>query len=150
MRRFSLLLALSFLAACAPPPAGTGAGGTAGAVFPFDWEVRGLDPIGTGTQGMVATTDVRATRVGIDILEAGGNAVDAAIAVGFALAVVHPAAGNIGGGNAQHIDLLEDTQFFNLILKILGRNLIDSLTKVGFQFICLRGFVKRSRIQQFI
>jgi gamma-glutamyltranspeptidase/glutathione hydrolase len=98
MRRLGLLLALTVLATCAPPPAGTGPGGTAGVVFPFDWEFRGLDPIGTGTQGMVATTDVQATRVGVDILKGGGNAVDAAIAVGFALAVVHPAAGNIGGG----------------------------------------------------
>jgi gamma-glutamyltranspeptidase/glutathione hydrolase len=57
-----------------------------------------MDPIGTGTQGMVSTTDVRATRVGIDVLQSGGNAIDAAIAVGFALAVVHPSAGNIGGG----------------------------------------------------
>jgi len=47
---------------------------------------------------MVSTTDVRATRVGIEVLQQGGNAVDAAIAVGFALAVVHPSAGNIGGG----------------------------------------------------
>ncbi len=97
MRRLSLLLALITVAACAPPP-GPGAGGAPGVVFPFDWEFRGLDPTGTGTQGMVATTDVRATRVGVEILQAGGNAADAAIAVAFALAVVHPAAGNIGGG----------------------------------------------------
>jgi gamma-glutamyltranspeptidase/glutathione hydrolase len=46
---------------------------------------------------MVATTDWRASRVGSDVLEAGGNAVDAAVAVSFALAVVNPEAGNIGG-----------------------------------------------------
>ncbi|QFS62141.1 gamma-glutamyltransferase [Pantoea dispersa] len=48
--------------------------------------------------GMVASVDAMATRVGVDILKQGGNAVDAAIAVGFALAVTHPQAGNLGGG----------------------------------------------------
>ncbi len=48
--------------------------------------------------GMVASQEKLATRVGVDILKAGGNAVDAAVAVGFALAVTHPQAGNIGGG----------------------------------------------------
>ncbi len=98
MRCRSLLIALCFVAACTPPAAGPGAAGGARANVPFEWEFRGLEPIGTGTQGMVATTDVRATRAGLEILQAGGNAVDAAVAVGFALAVVHPAAGNIGGG----------------------------------------------------
>ncbi|EBB2408733.1 gamma-glutamyltransferase [Salmonella enterica] len=50
------------------------------------------------TQGMVASVDVIATQVGVDILKQGGNAVDAAVAVGYALAVTHPQAGNLGGG----------------------------------------------------
>ncbi len=50
------------------------------------------------TNGMVATQEALATRIGVDILERGGNAVDAAVAIGFALAVTLPRAGNLGGG----------------------------------------------------
>ncbi|EHA2493339.1 gamma-glutamyltransferase, partial [Salmonella enterica] len=50
------------------------------------------------TQGMVASMDALATQVGVNILKQGGNAVDAAVAVGYALAVTHPQAGALGGG----------------------------------------------------
>lgn len=55
------------------------------------------DPV-RAQRGMVGSTSELASRVGVDILRKGGNAIDAAVAVGFALAVVHPQAGNIGGG----------------------------------------------------
>ena len=47
---------------------------------------------------MVASQEARATQVGVDVLNKGGNAVDAAVAIGFALAVTLPRAGNLGGG----------------------------------------------------
>src|SRR5579872_2990142 len=48
--------------------------------------------------GMVVTRETHATDAGVEILKNGGNAIDAAVAVGFALAVTHSSAGNIGGG----------------------------------------------------
>ena len=50
------------------------------------------------THGMVATQEATATRIGLEVLQNGGNAVDAAVTVGFALAVTLPRAGNLGGG----------------------------------------------------
>jgi gamma-glutamyltranspeptidase/glutathione hydrolase len=57
---------------------------------------------------MVVTTEPRATRVGVEMLVRGGTAVDAAVAVGFALAVTHPSAGNLGGGGFMMIRRASD------------------------------------------
>ncbi len=55
--------------------------------------------------GMVVAQEALAARIGVDILQKGGNAVDAAVAVGFALAVSYPRAGNLGGGGFMVIHL---------------------------------------------
>lgn len=57
---------------------------------------------------MVVAQESRAARIGIEILDRGGNAVDAAVAVGFALAVTYPRAGNIGGGGFMVIHLAKE------------------------------------------
>src|SRR3954454_2695617 len=65
-----------------------------------------------GRRGMVVTRERHATDAGLKVLEAGGNAVDAAVAVGFALAVTHPSAGNIGGGGFMLIRLADGRSTF--------------------------------------
>lgn len=64
----------------------------------------------TAQQGMVSSQEALATKIGVEILEKGGNAVDAAVAVGFALAVTLPRAGNLGGGGFFVIWLAEKKQ----------------------------------------
>src|SRR5579864_3179662 len=63
-------------------------------------------------KGMVVAQEPLAADVGIDVLKSGGNAVDAAVAVGFALAVTHPFAGNIGGGGFMLIHMADGRTTF--------------------------------------
>ncbi|MGH8124321.1 MAG: gamma-glutamyltransferase [Rhodanobacteraceae bacterium] len=70
------------------------------------------EPLVAAKHGMVVSAQHLATRIGVDVLKQGGNAVDAAVAVGYALAVVHPCCGNIGGGGFMTIHLANGENLF--------------------------------------
>jgi gamma-glutamyltranspeptidase/glutathione hydrolase len=77
--------------------------------WPKSWRYARDVPSVVAPSGMVVTTDSIASAVGVDVLRAGGNAVDAGIAVMFALSVVNPEAGNIGGGGFMVVRMRDGT-----------------------------------------
>ena len=96
---FPVLAALAGAALCIPPfsAAQTSAQAPAKNVIPSVPSYLDEQPV-RAAHGMVVSVHHLASDAGLDVLREGGNAVDAAVATGFALAVVHPAAGNLGGG----------------------------------------------------
>jgi gamma-glutamyltranspeptidase/glutathione hydrolase len=73
---------------------------------------RPNEPLVTARHGMVVTAQHLATQVGVDVLKHGGNAVDAAVAVGYALAVVDPCCGSLGGGGFMTLHLADGRNLF--------------------------------------
>ena len=104
--------------------------------------------------GMVASIHELASRAGVEMMQAGGNAIDAAVATGFALAVVHPVAGNLGGGGFMLVRMNDGaTHFLDFREKAPGKatadmyqdargNVIPKLSIIGYKAVGVPGSVK--------
>jgi gamma-glutamyltranspeptidase/glutathione hydrolase len=82
-------------------------------------------PAVSGTRGIVAAQNQRAARAGVAILEAGGNAVDAAVATGFALGVVEPWMSGLGGGGAMLVRLAREDRGFAVDMGMVAPHGLD-------------------------
>lgn len=104
--RFCVAAAIAMAVLVTWPSSGHGQASTLGQSAPIN-EYNAIHHPVVGRDGMVASQNATATRVGVEVLERGGNAVDAAVAVGLALAVTLPRAGNLGGGGFMLVHLAD-------------------------------------------
>jgi gamma-glutamyltranspeptidase/glutathione hydrolase len=154
-RAFGATIALIAALGCRGGGETAPTGGSGSAPSPVEGlyagSARAKDVVGHGRTYLVASESAVASRVGRDVLAAGGNAVDAAVATAFALEVVHPSSGNIGGGGFAVIhgkdldrtldfrEIAPDAATTDMYLDASGKPTQDSI--VGYRAVGVPGSV---------